>query len=258
MSRGRARAGVRPPSRRRRALVTGGGVRVGRAIAEYLGRSGYDVVVHYHGSAAGAEAVAAGIVDTGGVGVALQADLMQPEAAEGLPRRAAELLGGIDLLVNSAAIFPRGRPETVTLEEWSRVFDLNLRAPFLCSRAAVECFEEGGSIVNIADVAAFEAWPGLAPYAATKAGLVSLTRSLALAWAPRIRVNCVAPGPVLLPEGTSEEERDWIVRGTALGRIGEPEEVARAVHYLDSASFVTGEVVRVDGGEHLRRALPLE
>jgi NAD(P)-dependent dehydrogenase (short-subunit alcohol dehydrogenase family) len=113
---------------------------------------------------------------------------------------------------------------------------------------------EGGSIINIADVAAFEAWPTYAPYAASKAAVVSLTRSLALAWAPRLRVNAVAPGPVLLPPGSTEKERSRAAANTALGRVGSPEDVAGAVLYLDAAEFVTGEIVRVDGGEHLRRS----
>ncbi len=239
---------------RRRALVTGAGVRVGRVIAETLVRSGYDVAAHFHSSAEGAEAVVEAARAAGGTGIALRADLADPAAAAELVGGAAEGLGGLDLLVNSAAIFPRGRPEEVTLETWERVFAINVRAPFLCSRAAAERMTENGSIVNIADVAAFEGWATYAPYAATKAAVVSLTRSLALAWAPRIRVNAVAPGPVLLPPGSTEADRRRAVAHTVLGRLGTPGDVAQAVLYLDGAPFVTGEVVRVDGGEHLRRS----
>lgn len=238
-----------------RALVTGAGVRVGRAIALALAEAGYRVAVHYHSSEKDAEETAARIEDEGGRAVPLRADLTRPEEIPRLFAATASELGGLDLLVNSAATFPRARPREVTPESWDRVFALNARAPFLCAREGAERMgEAGGSIVNIADVAAFEAWPSYAPYAATQAAVVSLTRSLALAWAPRVRVNAVAPGPVLLPAGTGEEERRRAARSTALGRIGEPGDVGRAVLYLAGASFVTGEVLRVDGGESLRRS----
>jgi pteridine reductase len=242
------------PGRRRRALVTGGAVRVGRAIALGLGRAGYDVAVHYNDSAEAAEGAVEAVRSEGSAAHGLRADLSDAAAIPRLVGRAAELLGGLDLLVNSAAIFPRARPAEVSLEAWDRVFALNARAPFLCAREAAARMEEGGSIVNIADVAAFEGWPSFAPYAATQAALVSLTRSLALAWAPRIRVNAVAPGPVLLPEGSAEEEHRRAAASTALGRVGTPEDVAGAVLYLDGAGFVTGEVLRVDGGAHLARS----
>lgn len=238
----------------RRALVTGGGIRVGRAIALGLAEAGYRVAIHYHRDREGAERTAEAAARGGREAVALAADLTRPEAAEALVRQAADALGGLDLLVNSAAIFPRARPEEVTVDHWDRVFRLNARAVFLCSREAAGRMRAGGSIVNIADVAAFEGWPAHAPYAATKAAVVSLTRSLALAWAPDLRVNAVAPGPVLLPEGTDGEERRRAAASTALGRIGRAEDVAQAVLYLDGAEFVTGEVLRVDGGEHLRRS----
>lgn len=237
----------------RRALVTGAGVRVGRAIALGLAKAGYDVIAHYHSSREGAEEVAATARRIGRRAFAVQADLARPEEIDALFGRAGDELGGLELLVNSAAIFPYARPEDVTLALWDRVFALNTRAPFLCARAAAALMgREGGSIVNIVDIAAFEAWTGYVPYAATKAALVSLTRGLALAWAPRVRVNAVAPGPILLPEGTSEEEAEQIIALTALGRLGSPEDVVQAVLYLDAASYVTGEVLRVDGGTHLK------
>ena len=242
------------PSDPRRALVTGGAVRVGRAIALALGRAGWDVLVHYHRSGDEAEEVVAELRGLGRRAHAVGADLIQPDRIEGLFGACEERLGGLDLLVNSAAVFPRARPEEVRPEDWDAVFALNARAPFLCAvEAACLMGEAGGSVVNVADVAAFEAWPGYAPYAASKAALVSLTRSLAVAWAPRVRVNAVAPGPVLLPDEADDEERRRAAESTALGRIGNPEDVAHAVLYLADAEFVTGEVLRVDGGEHVAR-----
>lgn len=237
-----------------RALVTGGAVRVGRAIALELGRAGFDVVVHYHSSGDEAERTVAALRGLGREAVSLRADLRDPGEIGSLFREVASRWGRLDLLVNSAAAFPRGRPEDVDPAGWDALFALNARAPLLCAREAAELMgEEGGAVVNIADVAAFEAWPGYVAYAATKAALVSLTRSLALAWAPRVRVNAVAPGPVLLPEGSPDEERRAAALRTALGRVGRPEDVAGAVLYLARAPYVTGEVVRVDGGAHLRR-----
>lgn len=238
----------------RRALVTGGAVRVGRAIALALGRAGYSVAIHYHASAGAAESAAAALRNDAAKALPLQADLSKPEEVRRLFQRIADAWGRLDLLVNNAAVFPRARPGEVRVADWDHVFAVNLRAPFLCAREAARLMgEAGGAIVNIADVAAFEAWPAYAPYAASKAGLVSLTRSLARAWAPRVRVNAVAPGAVLLPEGTDEEARRAAAGRAALGRVGQPEDVARAVLYLAEAEYVTGDVLRVDGGAHLLR-----
>ncbi len=236
---------------RRRALVTGGAVRVGRAISLALGEAGYDVAIHFASSAAAASEVEAAIREVGGRAATLEANLTQPREAEGLVARAIAQLGGLDLLVNNAGIFPHARPEEVSVADWDRVFALNARAPFFCCRAAASLMTAGGSIVNIADSGVDEAWPGYAVYLASKAALVSLTRSLARAWAPRIRVNAVAPGPVLLPESYGVEERGNAAERTALRRVGSATDVAAAVLYLDGAEFVTGEVMYVDGGARL-------
>jgi pteridine reductase len=133
------------------------------------------------------------------------------------------------------------------------MFALNLRAPFfLCQSAARVMAERGGCIVNIADLAAFEAWRGYIPHAITKAGLVQMTRGLAHALAPKIRVNAIAPGAVMLPEGTPPDEAQKLISTTPLGRIGTADDVAQAVLYLISADFVTGETIIIDGGRHVR------
>jgi pteridine reductase len=240
---------------RRHALVTGGAVRVGRAIAIELGRAGYNVAVHHHQSSAEARRLVKEMVSMEVRCLSLRADLAEPDDIERVFAQVGTEWGRLDLLVNSAAIFPYSSSEHVTAAEWDRVFDINTRAPFLCSRAASHLMgESGGSIVNIADIAAFEAWPSYVPYAASKAALVSMTRGLARAWAPRIRVNAIAPGPVLLPEETGEEGRERAASSTALGRVGKARYVADAVLYLDSSPFITGEVIRVDGGAHLLKA----
>lgn len=242
-----------PETDQRRALVTGGGVRVGRAIALALGAAGWRVAVHYRSSEAPAREVVDLLEKSGSGGVAIRADLSDPQQIPELIRRVESDLGGLELLVNSASAFPRHDPFEVSAEDWDAVFDVNLRAPFLCSREAARLMEEaGGSIVNIADTGADEAWPGYVPYVASKAGLVSITRGLARAFAPTIRVNGVAPGPVLLPSGEdSASHRQAAAGRTVLGRVGTPEDVAEAVLYLATARYVTGEIIRVDGGQHL-------
>lgn len=224
---------------------------MGRAISLALGGAGYDVAIHYASSARDASEVEALIREGGGRATAVRANLAAPREAEELVALAAAELGGLDLLVNNAAIFPHARPEAVSVDDWDRVFALNARAPFFCSRAAAAAMPEGGSIVNIADSGVDEGWPGYAPYLASKAALVSLTRSLARAWAPRIRVNAVAPGPVLLPDTYGTEERAAAAARTVLKRVGTAEDVAGAVLYLDGAEYVTGEVLYVDGGARL-------
>lgn len=245
--------GTKDGPARRRALVTGGAVRVGRAIAEALAVHGYDLVLHYHSSATAAEELARRL-RTGGARVFLaRADLSDPAEIEHPFAVADAELGGLDLLVNSAAIFPHHDPLQVDAAEWDRVFALNTRAAFLCAQQAARRIR-AGSIVNILDTGATEAWPGYVPYVASKAALTSVTRGLAAALAPDIRVNGVAPGPVLLPEAANgEAERAAAARRTALGRVGTARDVAEAVLFLAGAGYVTGEILRVDGGQHLRR-----
>jgi pteridine reductase len=239
--------------RGRRALVTGGAVRVGRSICLALGRAGYRVAVHYRTSRGDAAATVRELKRVGAEPVALRADLSQPEEIDAMFAQVDEQLGGLDLLVNGAAIFPRQEALDVTVAEWEQVFALNVRAAFQCSQEAARRMAEGSSIVNITDTGADEAWPSYVTYIASKAALTSVTRGLARAWAPKIRVNAVAPGPVLLPEAdSSPEDEEAAARRTVLGRVGSPEDVAQAVLFLDNAPYVTGEVVRVDGGHHLK------
>jgi len=235
------------------ALVTGAGRRVGRAIALALGARGMHVVVHFNGSRTGADETARLITDAGGQAIVEQADLTQVEAANELVDRAIAWRGALSALVNSAAIMLRTPVGETTAPDWDTMFALNVRAPyFLSQRAAPALAASQGAIVNIADLAAFESWPAYVPHGMTKAAVVQMTRAMARALAPGVRVNAVAPGVVLLPEGWSEEEAEHLRSTTPLRRLGSPEDVAQVVVFLLEAQYVTGEVIRVDGGRHIR------
>ena len=235
------------------ALVTGAGRRVGRAIAIALAARGMRVVVHYNGSADGANETVAAIVAAGGTADAQRADLGSVAEAEALVDAVLARHDTLALLVNSAAIMRRTPVGETTVAEWDAMYALNVRAPyFLAQRAAPALRAARGAIVNIADLAAFETWPAYVPHAMTKAAVVQMTRGLAHALAPEVRVNAIAPGVVLLPEGWSESDADRLRATTPLRRIGTPEDVAQAVLYLLDAEYVTGETIRVDGGRHVR------
>lgn len=237
----------------RTALVTGAGRRVGRSIAVALGARGLHVVVHYNESAEGAEETARLIRTGGGTSACIHADLSEVSEAERLIDEVAGGQDGLSVLVNSAAMMRRTPLGGTTAEEWDAMFALNLRAPyFLSQRAAPALRAARGCIVNIADLAALETWPAYVPHGLTKSGIVQMTRALARVLAPEVRVNAVAPGVVLLPDGWSEEDAERLRRTTPLARLGAPEDVAQAVLYLVEAPFVTGVVITVDGGRHVR------
>jgi len=231
--------------------VTGAGRRVGRAIAIAVAARGASIALHYNSSEAGAEETASRIRESGGTVKLFQADLTDPDAPVSLVKSVHDW-GGLHLLVNSAAVMLRTPVGEVTLAEWEAMFALNVRAPFFLSQAAASVMPPESAIVNIADLAAFETWPDYVPHGITKAGLVQMTRALARALAPDIRVNAVAPGAVLLPEDWSEESARRLADSTPLRRLGSPEDVAHAVCFLLEAGYVTGEVLTVDGGRRIR------
>jgi NAD(P)-dependent dehydrogenase (short-subunit alcohol dehydrogenase family) len=230
--------------KRRRALVTGGAVRVGRELALALAAAGMDVVIGYHRSASAARETAGDLRALGVRATALQADLADPSAARRLVAAAARFLGGLDVLVNNAALFTRTPLASTTLAQYDRLLAVNLRAPFLCAQAAARVMPPaGGHIVNVGDVAWEGAWPSYIPYAVSKAGVVALTRGLAAALRPRIAVNCVAPGAVLRPAGLPR------ARWRAIAGAAAPADVAAAVVFFATCPrAITGEVLGVDGG----------
>jgi len=237
----------------RRALVTGAGIRVGRVIAHALMRKGVHVAIHYNRSEFGARQTAVE-GETMGCRVALiQADLGDAAQAQGLAARAAEALGGLDILVNSAAVMVQQAIADVTPEDWDRTMHVNLRAPFFVAQGAVKAMgSAGGVIINIADLAAFERWAGYAVHCISKAGVVVMTELMAKAFAPDVRVNAVAPGAVLLPDDWDEATRKRFAESTPMKRLGSAQDVASAVLYLLENDYVTGETLVVDGGRRIR------
>ena len=235
------------------ALVTGGAVRIGSALALALARRGAAVAVHYGNSAAAAAETVAAILDSGGRAAAIHSDLRDISRLDGIIERAAEQLGRLDILVNSAAVYGPADLIETTEPLWNEHFSINLKAPFFLSRAFARHVGSGrpGQIVNIADWRAIRPDPQSIAYSLTKAGIVAMTKGLALALAPNIRVNAIAPGSILPPPGRDEAYLEDVGRRTPLRMHGSTDDLARALLYLVTAKFVTGQVLFVDGGEHL-------
>lgn len=239
--------------RGRRALVTGAGHRVGQAIAVALGARGMRVAVHYNSHAEGARETLGAIERAGGSGATFGADLTDPARAARLVNEVSEAFGGLDVLVNSAAVMVRTPFGEITARQWDDIMALNLRAPFLLAQAAAPHLRRTrGVIVNIADLAAFETWPAYIPHGLSKAGVVYMTKALARILAPQVRVAGIAPGTVLLPENWSEADEDRLRRTTPLQRSGSPADVTSTVLFLLESDYLTGETIIVDGGRHVR------
>jgi pteridine reductase len=225
-----------------------------RALSLALARAGAQVVVNYNASAADADTTVAAIRRGGGEALAVQADVARRADVAALVAAARDAFGRLDIVVNSASLFESCAFEEIEEEAWDRVLAVNLKGPFLLSQAATPLLraDGGGAIVNVLDLSAFQAWPSYVHHGVSKAGLASLTRSLARALAPAIRVNAIAPGTVLPPEDTPAEQTERDRQRIPLGRIGSPDDVAAALLFLVQSDFVTGETVVVDGGRMLR------
>ncbi len=236
------------------AVVTGGAVRVGRALVLALAGRGVRVAVHYGSSAEAAESAVAEARGLGAEAFALSADLADEAAVGRIVPAVRERFGApVDILINSASIFEAGAFAKTTSAQWDRHFLINLKAPFLLTQAFAAQVEEGrtGKVVNLND------WRGFRPaddhfaYTMSKGALIALTRGTAIALAPRVHVNCLALGAILPPESASEARKARIISEVPLGRWGGAEEVARAMLYLLESDYVTGETVFVDGGRSL-------
>jgi NAD(P)-dependent dehydrogenase (short-subunit alcohol dehydrogenase family) len=239
------------------ALITGG-KRIGAVVAHELASRGVDVAFGYARSKTEAEEAAADVRSRGRRAAVLQADLSQPDAAAMLVAGVVEALGRLDILINMASVYMRKDFDQLTAADWNASIDVDLRGAFLCAHAAVPQMRKqgGGRIINFSDWVARSGRPryrGYVPYYVAKSGVIALTEALALELADdNILVNAIAPGPILAPPGTTDEEIETVEKATPLGRWGGEVEIAKAVLALLDGDFITGETIRVDGGRHLR------
>jgi NAD(P)-dependent dehydrogenase (short-subunit alcohol dehydrogenase family) len=235
------------------ALVTGAARRIGRSIAEALSREGYAVALHCHVSTDDAHGLAAQIRQQGGLACVVEADLADPAEVEGLVERAAREIGPIDLLVNNASQFSEDALESLDRAKWDRHFAVNLQAPVFLARDMARLLPSGrdGCIVNILDQRVWKPTPRFFSYTVSKAALWSATRTMAQALAPRIRVNAVGPGPTVRSQRQTREDFARQEAAVLLERGPRPEEIAEAVLFLARAASVTGQMIAVDGGQHL-------
>lgn len=239
------------------ALITGG-KRIGSVIATELARGGADIALVYRHSRAEAEETAATVRGLGRRALIVQGDLREPDACEQVVDATVDALGRLDVLINMASVY-RAKPfDEITISDWNASLEVDLRSVWLCARAAAPHMRRlrGGRIINFADWTARSGRPrytGFLPYYVAKAGVVALTEGLALELAAdQILVNAIAPGPIVAPEGVSDDEFAAVERATPLARWGGEAEVAKAVLALIDTDFVTGETIRVDGGRHLK------
>lgn len=239
------------------ALVTGT-KRIGAVVAIELARGGADVALVYRTSRAEADDAANTIRDLGRRALVLQANLREPDACERVVDETVDALGRLDVLVNMASIYIPRPVDEITVDEWDQQMDVDLRSAWLCARAAIPHMRRlrGGRIINFSDWVARSGrprYPGFLTYYVAKGGVIALTEALALELATdQILVNAVAPGPIVAPEGTSDEEFAAVERATPVGRWGGEIEIAKAVLAFVDSDFMTGETLRVDGGRHVK------
>lgn len=237
------------------ALVTGGATRIGRAIAHDLADQGWDVAVHHHTSADAARQLVGEIEAGGRRAVALAADLAQEAEAAGLVAAAAARLGPVTLLVNNAAIFEHDLPQTADAASWQRHMAINLRAPLVLTQGLLAQLppapDPAANVINLIDQRVLNLTPHYTSYTVSKAGLWALTRHLALALAPRVRVNAIGPGIVLPPPGASAASMDAMRRAMPLRRGAAVDEICACVRFILATPSLTGQMIALDGGQHL-------
>jgi NAD(P)-dependent dehydrogenase (short-subunit alcohol dehydrogenase family) len=243
-----------PPSIPRTAFVTGGAKRLGRAMALALAEAGFDVAIHYGTSAAEAEATAAEIRALGRRAVTLRADLAQEAQVTPLIPAAEAALGPVGVLVNNASTFERDEWEDASRQSWDMHLEPNLRAPFVLAQAVAQRLPAGaeGVVVNLLDQRVWSLTPHFVSYTVSKAALWTLTQTLALALAPRIRVNGIGPGPAVPSPRQSQEQFARQCRSVPLGRGTSPGEIAQALLMILSLPSMTGQMIALDGGQHLQ------
>jgi pteridine reductase len=235
------------------ALVTGGAHRLGKAFAMSLAHMGYNLLLHYHSAGEEAQQTKAEIESLGVKVHLFQADLTQSDQIQSLLSQLDFFIpySPLHILVNSAAAMPVSTPQELELQDWDSALDLNLRAPFLLAQQAAKHMDSGGLIVNITDIGAQKAWSRYPSYSVSKAGLESLTRLLARAFAPNIRVNAIAPGLVLPSDVVTHEQWDKLVAKLPLKRAATLEEITSSLEFLINNKYITGQTIVVDGGYSL-------
>ncbi len=233
-------------------LVTGGAVRIGRTIALTLARRGADVVISYRSSSAEANATLDALKRIGSRSLAVKADLTRETDIKRMFATIGRAYGRLDVLVNSAAVFPRTPFERLTAKDWDDTFAANLRGPFLCALYASRLMRRRrvGKIINLADWAGVRPYKHYLPYCVSKAGILGLTKALAKELAPHIQVAAIAPGPILPPQDMSRATRARIAKRVPLARWGSPQDIANTVAFLiEGTDFITGSTIFVDGGQ---------
>lgn len=243
---------------RRAALVTGAAQRIGKAIALALAADGWAVAIHHHQSRAAAEALVGEITAGGGRAVALAADLNREIETGALIAGAVEALGPLACLVNNASVFENDQALTVTRAGWDRHMETNLRAPFVLMQDFARQLPDAssGAIINLVDERVWNLTPYFVSYTLSKAGLWALTQTMALALAPRIRVNAIGPGPTLPSPRQSEQQFRRQFAATPLQRGSSPAEIGETVRFILAAPAMTGQMIALDGGQHLGWAQP--
>jgi len=234
------------------ALVTGSSKRIGREIAIDLARRGARVAVHHRSAESEADAIETlwHVKRAGGDGGVFRAELRDLKEIDEMFEDIKAAFGGLHILVNNASVFSPAKADETTEEHWDEQLDSNAKAPFFVAQRAARLMREG-KIINLADVAGHVVWPGYFAYSVSKAALLAVNRGLAKAYAPRIQVNAIAPGPVLFPEHYSDEQRMSAVERTLLKRAGSAEDIVNAVIFLIENDYITGELIHVDGGRHV-------
>ena len=232
-------------------LITGAAKRLGARIAERLAEQGARLVLHYHQSSSDVEALAERVRSFGTPVWVVAADLSVPEAVSELWEQVIQKVGKIDFLINNASVFPENTLETMTISEVMDSLNINTFAPFILARALAKQQQPGG-VINLLDTRIADADRAHAAYHLSKRMLFTLTRMMAMEYAPLVRVNAVAPGLILPPEGKGQDYLEGLAHTNPLNQIGTPEDVARAVLFLIESTFITGQVIFVDGGRHMR------
>jgi NAD(P)-dependent dehydrogenase (short-subunit alcohol dehydrogenase family) len=236
------------------ALVTGAGRRIGREIALTLGRAGACVIVNYNHSRSEAQATVAEIKACGADAVALQADVARPAQVRRMFGAVERRFGRLDLLVNNAGVFFPVKWDQLTEKHWDQILSVNLKGPFFCAQEAAKLMQrrKRGQIINISSLGGIQAWPDYIHYCSSKAGLIMLTRCMAKALAPGIRVNSIAPGTILFPEEKRTRMIESVIRSTPLKKAGCGKDIARMVlHLACHGDFITGQIFPVDGGKSI-------